>query len=374
MSQPTNSKSLDTQQLDVNAAAFRRRLLSWYQRRKRPLPWRLDWQDHADPYRIWVSEIMLQQTVIKAVIPAYKRFLEHFPSIHDLALAEEDEVRSASRGLGYYRRFRLMHRAAIQLVAEKSDCDPFWPQSYQEWLTLPGIGNYTAAALASITNDEAVCVVDGNVERVFCRLLDLRVQPNQGPLKKAFFELGNRLISNRKPGDFNQALMELGQTVCLKQNPDCPQCPVQQYCLAFTRNSQDKAPQTKQRTAPTEIRGQLLIARRQGKIGLLKRPTNAKFLRDTLGFPTTLQGPSEVYEWDGDVPAIKGFARTETIGEIKHSITRYRLRMAVQVVTPSARDAHYFQWFQPQEIEPHLVANLDRKAWHLLDTPLMRSL
>ena len=161
--------------IDFNKALFTKRLVSWYQENKRDLPWRLRWRKNQDPYEVWVSEIMLQQTVIKAVIPAYERFLKCFPDVHSLANANEDDVRLASRGLGYYRRFKLMHQGAkyLSLNPEK-----LWPQTFAQWKEISGIGDYTAAAISSICFDDCSPVVDGNVERVFCRLFDIRLEPN----------------------------------------------------------------------------------------------------------------------------------------------------------------------------------------------------
>jgi A/G-specific adenine glycosylase len=204
-------------------------LLDWYRRERRELPWR----ETQDPYRIWVSEIMLQQTRVAAVIEYYRRFLARFPDVHSLANANEPEVLTAWSGLGYYRRARALHAAARKIVGELGG---EFPRTAATLAELPGVGRYTAAALASIAFGEQVAVVDGNVERVLSRFLgrDLRD-------RKEAWEHAQTLLSRRHPGDWNQALMELGATVCLPSDPRCLLCPVRNWCAdpgRETRTSQ----------------------------------------------------------------------------------------------------------------------------------------
>ena len=167
------------------------KLESWYRDNARLLPWRRLWAQQKNPWHVWVSEIMLQQTVIKAVLPIYERFLKQFPTHEALAAATTEEVRLAVRGLGYYRRFDALHRACQKLTATGEGL----PRNHEKWLDLPGVGPYTAAAIASITADEPHGVVDGNVERVFCRLLDIRSEPNLPHLKKSFKSFMDHLCS-----------------------------------------------------------------------------------------------------------------------------------------------------------------------------------
>ncbi|MFW7377382.1 MAG: A/G-specific adenine glycosylase [Oligoflexus sp.] len=361
-----SSRSIDDENLRKAAVQLQRRLLQWYQQNKRDLPWRLAWQQFGSPYHVWVSEIMLQQTVIKAVIPAYERFMIRFPRIEDLAAASEEEVRLASRGLGYYRRFRMLHQAAQKLVADHPDCDSsakeFWPQDFRSWQEQPGVGSYTAAAIASIAFHEAVPVVDGNVERVFCRLLDIREEPGQNYLKKAFFQLGLHVIAKSEPGNFNQALMELGQRVCSKASPQCSICPIKGHCLAFANKSQSLAPKTKTRAIATEMQGFLLIAKKRGRIGLSMRPSEARFLGGHLGFVTAFKSEDGIINWDGHKSAnLSTKELGTTIGHIKHTITRFKLAMEVRIVEP--KNAAGYEWLRPNEVEERLVSNLDRKAW-----------
>ena len=199
---------------------LRIRLLAWYERNKRDLPWRRN----ADPYSIWVSEIMLQQTRVATVVEHYRTFLRRFPSLLSLALASEEDVLAEWSGLGYYRRARMLHKAA-QFVANQLKGS--LPVTAEELRALPGVGTYTAAAIASIAHGEAVAVVDGNVERVLCRLAGWEFGSRAGgaALKKQIETLASQLLDPLQPGDFNQAIMELGATVCTPRAPQCRLCP-----------------------------------------------------------------------------------------------------------------------------------------------------
>ena len=198
----------------------RRRLLDWYDSNRRALPWR----ESRDPYAIWVSEIMLQQTRVGVVIERYKEFLTRFPTLASLAAAPEQEVLALWSGLGYYRRARMLHKAA-QFVVE--NCGGVMPRAADQLQQLPGIGAYTAAAIASIAHGERAAVVDGNVERVLCRMEGWDAGPS---IKPEIWRLAALLIDPERPGDFNQALMELGATVCLPRNPQCLTCPLVKDC------------------------------------------------------------------------------------------------------------------------------------------------
>jgi A/G-specific adenine glycosylase len=207
--------------------SFRSRLLTWYDRNRRDLPWRRT----SDPYRIWLSEIMLQQTRVAAVLDHYSRFLQRFPDIQSLAKAREQSVLAAWSGLGYYRRARNLHAFAKVIAKEREGKFPSTAAELQE---LPGIGRYTAAAIASIAFAEASAVVDGNVERVLQRVTG---NPELSP--SATWELAEALLAPKRPGDCNQAMMELGAMVCLPKEPKCGVCPVMKYCTA--RGAQSKS-------------------------------------------------------------------------------------------------------------------------------------
>ena len=205
-------------------ASLRRNLLDWFDANQRALPWR----ESRDPYRIWISEIMLQQTRVATVIERYQLFLERFPSLLALALAPVDDVLALWSGLGYYRRARMLHKAA-QFVAETNAGN--LPANAAELRLLPGIGDYTAAAIASIAHNEAVAVVDGNVERLICRLCGWDADtPEAGQLRKLIRNEANRILDSSHPGQFNQAMMELGALICTPRSPQCTACPLFDHC------------------------------------------------------------------------------------------------------------------------------------------------
>ena len=200
-----------------DAERYRTKLLSWYDTEHRDLPWRRT----RDPYRIWVSEIMLQQTRVAAVLDHFDRFFRLFPSLDQLAAAPEASVLAAWSGLGYYRRARLMHAAAREVVRQHGG---IFPTRATELRKLPGIGRYTAAAIASIAFNEPVAVVDGNVERVLQRVAGEKLKSEE------IWRSAEALLSRKRPGDFNQAMMELGATICLPRDPKCPSCPLVELC------------------------------------------------------------------------------------------------------------------------------------------------
>ena len=204
-------------QPEVREALFRKQLLAWYDAHARELPWR----ESQDPYGVWVSEIMLQQTRVAAVIEHYHEFLRRFPTVQKLAAAREASVLAAWSGLGYYRRARMMHTAAKVIVRERSGK---FPETSAEWRELRGIGRYTAAAIASIAFGESVAVVDGNVERVLQRFSGASISGED------LWSAAENHLDRRRPGDFNQAMMELGATVCTPRAPACLTCPVVELC------------------------------------------------------------------------------------------------------------------------------------------------
>jgi A/G-specific adenine glycosylase len=241
-------------------AAFRRQILSWYHTNQRELPWRKT----RNPYCIWVSEIMLQQTRVAAVLGHYRKFLKRFPTVHDLASANEADVLAAWSGLGYYRRARMLHRAAKQLAAE---CNGHLPKTSVELQQLPGIGRYTANAIASIAFGESVAVVDGNVERVLNRVMCAEV------LGQRLWTTAQQLLDPASPGDFNQAMMELGAMVCTPIAPFCEGCPISSHCASESRTIQNARTreQRQQRTA-------LLLLRRRRNLLLLRRRSERESL------------------------------------------------------------------------------------------------
>jgi A/G-specific adenine glycosylase len=248
-------------------SAFRARLLAWYDLHARELPWRKS----SDPYRVWVSEIMLQQTRVAAVIEHYQEFLRRFPTVEKLAAAREASVLAAWSGLGYYRRARMLHAAGKVVVRELGG---EFPQRAEEWRALPGIGRYTAAAIASIAFGEAVAVVDGNVERVLQRV------SGESLAGESLWAAAEASLDRKRPGDFNQAMMELGATVCTPRAPACLTCPVVELCA--TRGElagAAKAARQKKR----EIHYALDF--RDGAVFLVRRPRDASLMAGMWELP-----------------------------------------------------------------------------------------
>jgi A/G-specific adenine glycosylase len=251
----------------MQALEFRKRLLTWYDAHARDLPWR---KDH-DPYRVWVSEIMLQQTRVAAVIEHYHEFLRRFPTVKKLAAAREASVLAAWSGLGYYRRARMLHAAAKVVAGER---DAKFPETAEGWRSLPGIGRYTAAAIASIAGGEPVAVVDGNVERVLQRILGERMSGEE------FWLTAETFLDHHRPGDFNQAMMELGATVCTPRMPACLTCPVLELCT--TRGEMTGGDAAK-RQNKREIHYALHC--RDGKVFLVQRPKEARLMAGMWELP-----------------------------------------------------------------------------------------
>jgi len=247
-------------------ANFQRRLLGWFRVHRRDLPWRRS----RNPYRIWVAEVMLQQTRIAAVLPYYKNFLKKFPSVERLARAPLPEVLRQWSGLGYYSRARNLHRAAKRIVAEYG---AEFPRTLEAALALPGIGKYTAAAVLSIAYDAPLAVLDGNVARVLARLGAIRGDLRAPRRWRQLADTAQRLLAERAPGDWNQALMELGETVCTPQAPRCAECPVARWCLAYARGITGEIPAPRRKRAAVHVRIAAAILRDpRGRTLLVRDP------------------------------------------------------------------------------------------------------
>jgi A/G-specific adenine glycosylase len=244
---------------------WRQRLLTWYDHNRRDLPWRRD----RDPYRVWISEIMLQQTRVSAVLEHYRRFLQRFPTVQKLAAAREPAVLAAWSGLGYYRRARMMHAAAKVIVKEHGGR---FPETIPELRALPGIGRYTAAAIASIVFETPAAVVDGNVERVLGRVFGVDLSGER------VWETAEALLSRKRPGDFNQAVMELGATVCVPGPPKCLSCPVIGLCV--TRGNPVLLEMTLPKKSVRQKRRSICYALDYSnhRIFLVKRPEHASLM------------------------------------------------------------------------------------------------
>lgn len=245
-------------------AASRGALLAWFDRSRRELPWRRT----ADPYAIWVSEVMLQQTQVDRVVPYWQRFLSRFPTVASLAEAPLPDVLAAWRGLGYYSRARNLHRAARELVARFGGA---LPGSLEALRTLPGFGRYTAGAVGSIAFGLEVPLVDGNVARVLCRLLELDGRPGERAREDALWAAAAELVVGERPGDLNQALMELGATVCLPSAPLCLLCPLRARCGALAHGRIGELPRPKQAAPRKRLDLAVAVCRRRDEVLLARR-------------------------------------------------------------------------------------------------------
>ncbi len=306
----------------MDVSWLRRRLLLWYSSHKRDLAWRKT----KVPYRILVSEIMLQQTQVKTVIPYYQKFIRRFPTLAVLARASSREVMKYWAGLGYYRRAVHLQEAAKEIV---NDRGAKFPRIFADIKKLPGVGDYTAAAMASIAFGEPVAVVDGNVIRVLCRLFGLAGDPLSSPLKQKLRGIAQEILDKKRPGDFNQALMELGALVCLPRIPDCPACPWAKVCVARREGSPERLPQLPARKPTERLERAVGVLAQLGKV-LLRQRKQGK-LRGLWEFPGT-----EVLGRQSQTRALQGYFREEfgvnikvmgRIADFTHSIMRFKIHV-----------------------------------------------
>ena len=318
------------------------KLLDWYRKGHRDLPWRRT----SDPYRIWVSEIMLQQTRAQAVIPYYKRFLERFPTVEALAASAEEDVLALWSGLGYYSRARNLRRAA-QKIATRSG----FPRTYDDLRELPGIGDYTAAAIASIAFQKPHAVMDGNVLRVVARVENDASDIGSARTRSRFRDVVDRWLDTRNPGLFNQALMELGATTCIPRQPLCSRCPLASCCRARQAGTAAQLPVRLRRVEPVRLAGVLLIVRRGGKILLRQRAAEE---RRMAGF------------WDLPSPEDLPSARTQRqLGEIRHTITHHHYTLQVMEASAGRPGSLRHTWFEPARMKEIPLSTTARKGLKL---------
>ncbi|MCC7146669.1 MAG: A/G-specific adenine glycosylase [Phycisphaeraceae bacterium] len=268
-------------------ATFRARLLRWYRRHHRQLPWRAPLKTLGDPYRVLVSEAMLQQTQVATVIPYFNRFLAAFPTLADLAGADEQQVLSLWQGLGYYRRARHLFAAARAVLRDHAGRIPDHPA---DLLALPGIGRYTAGAVASIAFGRREPLVDGNVARVLARVFGINHPVDQPAGREKCWQLAQSLLPTRWPGDFNQALMELGALVCLPRQPLCPKCPLKTICQALAKGKTNLWPRLNPRPKPRRVEHHILALQRADKFLFHQRPPRGLW-SNMWQLPTCEQAP-----------------------------------------------------------------------------------
>jgi A/G-specific adenine glycosylase len=346
-----------SEKLSVEALTKQRRaLLDWYRRNGRALPWRKT----KDPYRIWVSEVMLQQTTVKTVLPYYERFLLSFPSVERLAAAEEEDVLAAWSGLGYYHRARNLRRGARHVVAQHGGR---FPKTLEAALAVPGVGLYTASAILSIAYGVPLPVVDGNVRRVLARLLVLR-----GPRWKAdgpYYNRAEELLDREQPGDWNQALMELGATVCTPREPACPACPLKVPCGARAQGLAAELPESRTRRASVDVTVAAALIERRGRILLVRREQGRLLGRmweipqtslESRGYPDLVREVKERHGLDIEPGAL--------VARVRHAITFRRIRVEAyrtRLARTPTEDAERLRWAAPEELTTTPTSSLTRK-------------
>jgi A/G-specific adenine glycosylase len=328
----------------LHPTGFRRALLRWYDTSRRDLPWR----ESNDFYRVWISEVMLQQTRVEAVIPYYRRFLEKFPTVESLAAAPEDAVLTEWSGLGYYSRARNLHRAAKLLAAGNL------PATHADVRALPGAGPYTAAAIASIALNLRHAAVDGNVIRVISRLTNDASEIASVAARREFTNKADALLDPRRPGDFNQAMMELGATICLPRTPDCRVCPVERFCAARAAGTERELPVKLKKQKARDVQLDLALIEEgtpEGarRIFLIKRSASERRLADfwELPFRNHIPGPEKL------------------LGEFSHRIVNDRFRIRLFRVQPTGTPRSSLppgNWFGVSELREIPLTTVTKKA------------
>jgi A/G-specific adenine glycosylase len=323
---------LDSDPQPAQAGEISARLLAWYRAGHRDLPWRRT----RDPYAIWVSEIMLQQTQVATVIPFYQRFMERFPTVEALASAPEDEVLRLWSGLGYYSRARHLQRGALEVLDRHAGRIP---AAVEELLRLPGIGRYTAGAIASIAFERAAPILDGNVLRVLCRLCGLRGDPKRAPLHRRLWGLAEELLPQGDAGDFNQAIMEMGATLCTPASPRCDLCPLADRCEARRLGLQESLPELARAPSPTPLRMAAVVVWRGPEVLLVKRPSEPPEGRQKRHdwWAGMWQFPSGPVAPEESTPAAAVRLAQETVGlrvtsgavagVVRHGVTRWKITL-----------------------------------------------
>ena len=314
------------------AESIRPAMLTWFQATKRDLPWR----HTSDAYAIWISEIMCQQTQVATVIPYWERWMAAFPDAQTLAATDLDDVLSYWAGLGYYRRARMIHAAAKQIVSDGL------PTNFEGWRAIPGVGRYTAGAVASIAFDEHVAVVDGNVERVLSRVFTIGQLPSSSQREKQLWKCADALVDPEQPGNFNQAIMELGALVCTPKSPKCEECPIQAQCQAFAIGCVGDFPPPKKKTRVKEQVTHLVAFHHEGAFAFVQRPLEG--LHGGLWeFPSTDDSTFEAFRADHAEPIWP-------VGEFEHLFSHIRMTYRVHRSEPAARSSQYRWVDQPGEL------------------------
>jgi A/G-specific adenine glycosylase len=347
-------------------------LLQWYYRHQRDLPWR----NNPDPYRVWVSEVMLQQTQVATVIPYYERFVKKFTSVERLAAAPLDDVLKAWEGLGYYARARNMHKAAIEIVSKHGGR---FPQSHPALQTLPGFGEYTAGAVASIAFGAVVPAVDGNVKRVIARLFALQSDITRAPAARRVKELARALVDEQQPGDWNQAVMELGATICLPKSPKCAACPVSEFCQARRQGIEQTLPVKPAKKALPHFDVTAAVIHQNNKLLIAQRPPDG-MLGGLWEFPGGKQQAGETLPECLQREILEELGLEINVGKpiavVKHGYTHFKITLhaffcTVRAGTPQAIEVADWRWVTPDELaqfafprtDQQIIAALKNNKW-----------
>ena len=351
--------------------SLRRKLVAWFRRHRRDLPWRRS----RDPYRVWLSEIMLQQTQVTTVIPYFERFLVRFPELQTLAAAEEAEVFKLWEGMGYYRRARQLHAAAKQIVAEHGG---MIPREFEAIRSLPGIGRYTAGAIASIAFDTRSPILEANTVRLYSRLLAYRGEATSLRGQELLWRFVEAILPARGAGDMNQALMELGSLVCTPREPKCEVCPARSLCPTFKAGLHDEIPLAKRKVRFEAVREAAVVVRRGNKVLLRQRPQGERWagLWDFARFPLIAQRGAELATELRQKTLEQTGVRVE-VGEqltiLKHGVTRFRITLycyEAKHVSGKAKqhDGATLTWTTPDKLGDYPLSVTGRKLARLLAT------
>ena len=342
-----------------DAAKLRRQLLAWYDRHRRVLPWRPLPGGKADPYHVWLSEIMLQQTTVATVGPYFRRFLERWPDIHSLAAADLDEVLHGWQGLGYYARARNLHRCAQVL---SRDHGGVFPETEEGLLSLPGIGVYTAAAIAAIAFDRPASVVDGNVERVMARLYAIETPVPDAKKEMRRHAAGLAPTSSRgRPGDYAQALMDLGAVICTPRNPRCGQCPVSDFCTARSADIAGTLPRRAPKVVKPTRKGIAFWTLSASGEVLIRRRIESGLLGGMMEIPST--------DWREEGWTIAAARQEAPVkadwrplpGIVRHTFTHFHLELSVQAALVEKKAVAEGVWCLPERLGEHALPTVMKK-------------